>query len=75
MQTISPTTPLSMVIVDPATKRISHAVNSPYEERFRTSREMVRDLFEHKVRSILAPLPPSLPSILTAAPPTGHPIR
>ena len=48
MHTISPTTPLSMIIVDSG-NRISHAVNTPYEKRFRTVGEMVRDLFEHKV--------------------------
>lgn len=48
METISPTTPLSMLIVD-SDYRISHAVNMPYEKRFRTAGEMVRDLFGHKV--------------------------
>ena len=48
MHTNPPTTPLSMVIVD-TDYRISHAVNTPYEERFRTSGEMVLDLFGHKV--------------------------
>ena len=71
MHTMSPATPLIMAIVNATTNRMSLAVNTPYGKHFHTSSEMVRDLFEHKVRLSCPSPPPFLPpslSLLNHAP-------
>jgi hypothetical protein len=59
MNTLSPTSPFLMAIVDAATNRMSHAINAAYEKTFRTAGEMVGDLFGQKVRPSLVPRLPA----------------
>jgi len=78
MNTLSPTSPFLMAIVDAATNRMSHAINAAYEKNFRTAGEMVGDLFGQKVRPSFPPcprssLPPSLPPSFRLSFPAAYP--